>query len=84
MAIFCDGDFWHGRDWPSRRVKLARGANGEYWIAKIESNMRRDRATTAQLEALGWCVVRVWESEIRQQLDIVVQRIREQLETGRR
>lgn len=82
VAIFCDGDFWHGRDWPTRRVKLARGANGEYWIAKIESNMRRDTATTAQLEALGWRVVRVWEGEIRQQLDAVVHHIREQLERG--
>jgi len=84
VAIFCDGDFWHGRDWPSRRAKLARGANGEYWIAKIESNIRRDSATTVQLKTLGWYVIRVWESEIRQQLDVVVERICTQLDAAQR
>src|SRR5687767_6641593 len=40
-VVFCDGDFWHGRQWRARRKKLAQGANSDYWIAKIESNIRR-------------------------------------------
>jgi len=65
VAVFCDGDFWHGRDWESRREKLARGTNPAYWIAKIQRNIERDRQNTRRLEDLGWTVVRLWESQIR-------------------
>lgn len=65
LAIFCDGDFWHGRDWESRRQKLSRGNNADYWLAKIQRNMDRDRRNTRQLRELGWTVLRLWESEIR-------------------
>jgi DNA mismatch endonuclease, patch repair protein len=65
VAVFCDGDFWHGRDWESRRQKLARGTNPDYWIAKIQRNMERDRQNTLKLEEMGWMVLRFWESEIR-------------------
>jgi DNA mismatch endonuclease (patch repair protein) len=64
VAVFCDGDFWHGRDWESRRRKLAAGSNASYWVAKIARNLERDRESTARLEALGWRVVRLWESQI--------------------
>ncbi len=64
IAIFCDGDFWHGRDWDSRRAKLERGSNPEYWVRKIERNMERDGENTRQLLAAGWTVIRIWESEI--------------------
>jgi DNA mismatch endonuclease (patch repair protein) len=65
VAVFCDGDFWHGRDWESRREKLSRGTNSAYWIAKIQRNIERDRQNTRRLEDLGWTVVRLWESQIR-------------------
>ena len=64
VAVFCDGDFWHGRNWESRRRKLRRGSNSEYWIAKIQSNIDRDRSYDRKLEQLSWRVVRVWESQI--------------------
>jgi DNA mismatch endonuclease (patch repair protein) len=64
LIVFCDGDFWHGNCWSSRREKLARGVNAEYWVGKIEANMARDRLQTAQLEASGWTVLRIWESAI--------------------
>jgi DNA mismatch endonuclease (patch repair protein) len=66
LVVFCDGDFWHGKDWPARRRKLARGTNAPYWVAKIEANRARDRRHTAQLEADGWTVLRVWESAIHE------------------
>lgn len=65
LAVFCDGDFWHGKDWPRRRQKLEGGANGSYWVAKIEANRARDRRNTAALQSAGWTVLRVWESAIR-------------------
>jgi|SRR6185436_15097942 len=65
LAIFCDGDFWHGRDWESRRQKLSRGANSDYWLAKIQRNIERDQQNTLRLKEMGWTVLRLWESEIR-------------------
>jgi DNA mismatch endonuclease (patch repair protein) len=64
LAVFCDGDFWHGRDWRTRKTKLQRGTNAAYWIAKIERNMARDRESMRKLERAGWKVVRLWERDI--------------------
>lgn len=75
VAVFCDGDFWHGRDWESRRQKLARGTNPDYWIAKIEGNMERDRQNTLKLEEMGWTVLRFWESDIRSSHSKAAERI---------
>ena len=71
VAIFCDGDFWHGKDWPERRQKLARGANAEYWIAKIGRNLERDLEVSARLRDRGFIVLRFWESEIRRDVEAV-------------
>jgi len=64
LAVFCDGDFWHGRGWRTRRRRLRRGANSSYWLAKIKANMDRDRRQTKLLRKLGWTVIRLWEREI--------------------
>ena len=64
VAVFCDGDFWHGRNWPRLRTQLARRANSTYWIAKIGANRTRDRRQTNLLRRLGWSVVRVWETDV--------------------
>ena len=63
MAIFVHGCFWHGHDCArgSRRPK----ANAAYWIAKIDRNRTRDARTSAELKALGWRVVTVWECEMK-------------------
>lgn len=65
VAVFCDGDFWHGRNWEERKEKLRKGSNPDYWIPKIHSNMERDRRQTKELEQMGWTVIRLWESEIK-------------------
>jgi DNA mismatch endonuclease Vsr len=75
IVVFCDGDFWHGRDWNERKRKLQRGSNGSYWIAKIESNMLRDRRTTAALTDAGWLVLRFWESDITAELARIVETV---------
>lgn len=64
VVVFCDGDFWHGRNWEQRRARLAAGTNAHYWVAKIERNIRRDQEVTERLEGAGWSVLRFWESEI--------------------
>jgi DNA mismatch endonuclease (patch repair protein) len=65
IAVFCDGDFWHGRNWSARKRKLHTGWNASYWVAKIERNRARDREVNRALRRMGWRVVRVWESDIR-------------------
>ena len=65
LAIFCDGDFWHGRHLRRRLQKLATGHNAAYWTAKIKSNVARDRRIKRALQDSGWTVLRLWESDVR-------------------
>lgn len=64
VVVFCDGDFWHGRNWKSLKQKLIHGANGNYWTAKIYSNIVRDKQITKELTRLEWRVIRVWETDV--------------------
>ena len=59
VAVFVDGCFWHSCPIHSTRPKN----NADWWAAKLEANVARDRATDAELFAAGWTVVRVWEHE---------------------
>lgn len=65
LAIFCDGDFWHGRNWSKNQLRLSRGPNPKYWVTKIATNMERDKRSNEALKKLGWRVVRLWESDVR-------------------
>lgn len=73
IAVFVDGEFWHGRDWGVRKQKLK--SNREYWIEKIEENMERDRRNDVLLEAMGWIPVHFWEKEVKKDLAGCVQEI---------
>ena len=54
VAIFIDGEFWHGKDWDTRKTKLKH--NVEYWQTKIEENINRDIRVNNELNLLGWRV----------------------------
>lgn len=60
VAVFVDGDFWHGWNFPEWCEKLR-----PYWREKIERNMRRDRERAAELAAHGWEVLRFWEHQVK-------------------
>lgn len=62
VAVFVDGEFWHGKDWETRKQHLKR--NREYWIEKIEENMARDLRNDHLLEQAGWVVIHFWEKEV--------------------
>ena len=66
VAVFCDGDFWHGRHWRRLSSKLQGGANPSYWTQKIITNRSRDRRVVRLLRKKGWTVIRIWETDIRQ------------------
>jgi G:T-mismatch repair DNA endonuclease (very short patch repair protein) len=75
LAVFVDGDFWHGNNWIARKQRLVRGHNSQYWIAKIEANIARDAKRSEQLRIGGWKVIRVWESDIVGDLPRVIRRV---------
>ena len=73
VAVFVDGDFWHGRKWAQRKSKLKRGSNSSYWVRKIKYNIDRDQLVAKELERQGWLVVRLWEGDIRGNLEQAVE-----------
>ena len=64
VAVFCDGDFWHGRRWKRRKASGQFKIRRKYWIEKIEGNIKRDKLVNRRLRKLGWLVLRFWESDI--------------------
>lgn len=62
IAIFIDGEFWHGKDWETRKTRLKR--NREYWIEKIEENIARDHRNDQLLFQSGWIPIHFWEKEV--------------------
>ena len=67
IAIFADGDYWHGKDWEARKKKL--GTNAAFWFDKIERNMERDFKVNKKLREEGWTVLRFWETDIKKNLN---------------
>lgn len=64
IAIFCDSEFFHGKDWEVKKAKLQKSNNADYWIPKIERNMKRDVENDQRLQFLGWTVIHFWGQEI--------------------
>lgn len=65
IAIFCDGEFFHGKDWGDLKPRLQNSNNSEFWIKKISRNRERDDEINKQLMFLGWTVIRFWGTEIK-------------------
>ena len=63
IAIFIDGEFWHGQNWDERKKDFK--SHQEFWIPKIERNMERDAEVTAKLQEDGWTVLRFWGKDIK-------------------
>ena len=73
IAIFVDGEFWHGQNWEKRKTKLKR--NREYCIEKIEENIARDIRNEQDLKAKDWYVIRFWEKEVLKNTDECIKMI---------
>jgi DNA mismatch endonuclease, patch repair protein len=83
IVVFCDGDFWHGRDLSDRLTKLAGGHNATYWLAKVQRNVERDRRQNSELEELGWTVLRFWETDALRRASYVADQIIAVLKRGK-
>ena len=77
IAIFCDGEFFHGKDWEVLKAKLEKGKNPDYWVKKIERNIQRDEEKDQQLNFMGWTVIRFWGNEIKKNVNECIQVIEE-------
>jgi DNA mismatch endonuclease (patch repair protein) len=75
IAIFCDGEFWHGKKWDLRKKKIE--TNRDYWIKKIERNIVRDNEIDIKLEHLGWVVLHFWGKDIQKELDACVKEVKD-------
>lgn len=76
-VIFIDGEYWHGENWEERKPKIK--TNRDFWVAKIERNMQRDREVNQELERLGYTVFRFWEREVKKELDRCLQEVLQHL-----
>ena len=65
VAIFCDSEFFHGKNWEKLKLRLEDGNNSEYWIKKISRNMERDLENDKALRFREWTVLRFWGEDIR-------------------
>jgi DNA mismatch endonuclease (patch repair protein) len=83
VAVFCDGDFWHGRNLEERIAKLEQGHNAPYWIEKIRGNVARDRQVDAQLESDGWSVLRFWETDVKRDAVTAAKTVAERVRSRR-
>jgi DNA mismatch endonuclease (patch repair protein) len=70
VAVFIDGDFWHGYKFPQWEHKLK-----DYWKEKIKRNIKRDRRNHSKLRYMGWRVIRIWQHDVKNDLDACVQRV---------
>ena len=77
IAIFCDSEFFHGKDWELLREKLKTSNNGELWIKKISRNIEHDDEVDKELTYMGYTVLRFWGKDIKQHIDDCVQAIEE-------
>lgn len=77
IAIFCDGEFFHGKDWEVLKPRLEKGKNGEFWVSKIARNRERDNEINKKLLFMGWTVIRFWGTDIKKNTDECVRVVEE-------
>lgn len=72
VAVFVDSEFFHGKDWETRKKPVN---NAEFWEKKITRNIQRDKEVNEHLLANGWKVLRFWSNEIKKNLEDCVQKV---------
>ncbi len=77
ITIFCDSEFFHGKDWEVLKPRLEKSNNSQYWISKISRNRERDGEVNKRLLFEGWTVIRFWGKEIQKNVDECVRVIEE-------
>lgn len=87
LALFIDGDYWHGRQWKKRgfsslEAQMKRVNNADYWIKKITGNIERDKKHTRALKSQGWRVIRIWESDLKTRGEKEIEKVVRKIENS--
>lgn len=77
IAVFIDGDFWHGYNFKTQKERLPK----KYWVDKIETNIKRDKRVRSKLKRDGWIVLRVWEHQVKNNFEKTIEKIISTLES---
>ena len=77
IDIFCDSEFFHGKDWEVLKPRLEKGNNSDYWLKKISRNRERDDEINKQLLFQGWTVIRFWGKDILKNVDECIKVVEE-------
>ncbi len=77
IAVFCDSEFFHGKDWDVLKTKLEKGKNAGYWTSKIQRNIERDEVKNKKLRFEEWTVIHFWGKDILNNTDECVKVIEE-------
>ena len=77
IAIFCDSEFFHGKDWEVLKPRLEKSNNSEFWINKISRNREHDDEINKKLLYMGWTVIRFWGADFMKNTDECVRVIEE-------
>jgi len=77
IAVFCDSEFFHGKDWEMLKLRLENSSNSTYWPDKISRNRERDGIVNKELLFLGWTVIRFWGKDVIKKTDDCIKVIEE-------
>lgn len=77
LAIFVDGEFWHGRNWQHEKLRIK--SRRDYWWPKIERNILHDQQVNRRLQSIGYTVLRFWETQVRQHPDQCADQVQEHI-----
>lgn len=80
IAIFCDSEFFHGKDFEELKKQLQKGENANFWIEKISKNIERDCKVNEEIKGMGWHVLRFWGKDIKKDTDGCIRIIKEKIE----
>jgi DNA mismatch endonuclease Vsr len=78
VAIFCDSEFWHGFDWENKKQEIK--SRRDFWIPKIERNIKRDEEVNKNLQEHGWTVIRFWGKKIKSDVAACAQLVEKALQ----
>ena len=62
-VVFINGCFWHGH--PKCKYATIPATNRDFWLAKINGNVERDKLTREKLSQLGWKVIDIWQCQLK-------------------
>lgn len=81
VAIFCDSEFWHGKNW--NKMKNDHKSNIDFWHKKISRNIQRDKEVNIKLRKDGWLVLRFWGKEIEKNSLLCINKIEQAVQCRR-